>query len=186
MFYSYSLESSLKHTRPSRINVVADLERGTTEIEQSRLSWSLIVLSTILALLLSQWPLPVWASWIRPEFAVMLVVFFILDSPFRLGMVYAGIVGLSLDVLEGSVLGQQALALVVVAYLTFLFNARMRMISLLEQALAVGGMVLVFLCIDYWVHGITGGGYFSVAFILPALSSAAVWPFAKLAMLRFR
>jgi rod shape-determining protein MreD len=165
---------------------VAEIEQGFTEVEQRKLPWLLIICSSLLALLASQWPLPAWAAWIRPEFAVMLVVFLILDSPFRIGMVYAGVVGLALDILEGCVLGQQALALVVVAYLTFLFNTRIRMASLLEQALAVGMLVLVFLCIDYWVHGITGGGYFSVGFILPALSSAAIWPFAKLAMLRFR
>ena len=157
----------------------------TTAAEQKPLPWLLILVTTVVSLMAAIWPIAIWAIWIRPKFAVMVVIYWILISPFRIGLVYACCVGLLLDILEGSVLGQQALALTVVAYTTFLFNMRLRMISLLEQTLAVFVLVLVFLCIDYWVHGLTGGAYFSYAFILPALSSSMLWPFGKLTIDRF-
>ena len=76
---------------------------------------TLLLLSSLLVLLLSVWPMPGWALWLRPELPLLLVVYWILALPFRLGMVYAWLMGLGLDLLTGSLLGQHALALTLVA-----------------------------------------------------------------------
>ena len=90
----------------------------------------IVFLTSILALLASVWPMPDWALWLRPELTVMLVVYWIMTHPFRIGMIYAWVMGCLLDVLTGSTLCQHALALTIVAYLVFLFHQRTVIYSL--------------------------------------------------------
>ena len=64
-----------------------------------------LTLAIIAILLLSIYPLPTWGQWLRPEFAVLAVIYWLMLAPFQLGMTLAWFIGLSLDLLEGSVLG---------------------------------------------------------------------------------
>ncbi|MBT8149265.1 MAG: rod shape-determining protein MreD [Gammaproteobacteria bacterium] len=153
---------------------------------QAKFSWLLLLLASLVALLASIWPLAVWAVWIRPEFVALLVVYWVLFAPFRVGMVYAWCMGLVLDLLSGNVLCQEALALTIVAYLVYLFHQRLRMYALLQQSLSVFALVCLYQFIEYWIHGVTGGGYASAALFLPALSSAVCWPFTRLLLDRLR
>ena len=154
--------------------------------DNAGISWSWLPGSAILALLVAIWPLPDWASWLRPELAACIVIYWVVCAPFRIGMFHAWVLGLLLDVLEGAVFGQNALALTVVAYLAFLLNHRLAMFSLLEQALAVFVLIGIHQLIGYWVHGLTGSTYYSMAFLVPALTSAILWPVLKISLDRFR
>lgn len=158
---------------------------GTDE-KQSAVPWPLVLATSLLALLMAIWPVAVWAAWIRPEFALLMVVYWVLVSPFRIGMLYAWSLGLGLDFLEGGMLCQHALGLTFAAYLTFLFHTRLHMYSLFQQMLAVFVIAVLFQLIDYWIYGLTGGGYSSLAMLLPAVSSAIFWPFMRLAIDRLR
>ncbi len=145
-------------------------------------SWFLVVFTAAISLLGAVWPLAIWASWLRPELAAMTVVYWVINSPFKIGMVYAWSLGLAVDVLEGAVLGQNALGLTVLAYLCFLLHQRLRMLSVVEQAFSVFILVGIYQLIGYWVHGLTGGNYYSMAFLIPALVSALLWPWMKLTL----
>ena len=60
------------------------------------------------------------------------------------------------------------------------------MFSLFEQASVVFVLMGIHQLIGYWVHGLTGSSYHSLAFLLPALVSAIVWPMFKLGFDRLR
>ncbi len=136
------------------------------------------------ALLFSIWPLPDWALLLRPEFAALLVLYAVLVAPFRMGMLFAWVLGLSIDVLESAVLGQHALALTVLAYLCFLLHTRIRLFSLLEQVISVFVLVGIYQLIGNWVQGIAGVRLYNLGFLLPALTSALLWPLALLVLER--
>ncbi|MGB5325160.1 MAG: rod shape-determining protein MreD [Pseudomonadales bacterium] len=149
-------------------------------------SWGLLCASSLLALFASVWPLPVWAVWIRPEFMALLVAYWVMVAPFRVGMVYAFLMGLFLDLLTAAPLGQQALGLTVIAYLVFVIHQRIRMFSLLQQALLLFAFTSIYQVIKFWIYGLSGGAYASFAMLLPALSSAVCWPFVRLLLDRLR
>ena len=153
---------------------------------QTHFSWFLLVTTSLVALLAAIWPLAIWAVWIRPEFVAMLVIYWVLFAPFRVGMLYAWFVGFLLDLLVGNILCQQALGLTIVAYLVYLFHQRLRMYSMLQQALSVFAIVSLYQFIEYWIHGFTGGSFATFAILLPALSSAVFWPFTRLVLDRLR
>jgi rod shape-determining protein MreD len=144
--------------------------------QQSSLPVGVLCVLSAIALLMSVWPLPVWAWWLRPEWVVMLVIYCVISFPFRMGMVYAWLMGLGLDLLVGRIVGQHALALTIVAYLVLLFHQRAIIYTLGQQSLSVFGLVLLYQLTNYWVYGLTGGMLIEFSFLLSALSSALVWP----------
>jgi len=82
-----------------------------------------------------------------------------------------------LDILEGSVLGLNAIGLVIVAYVTSSIHLRFRMFSSIQQS----GLILVLLGINlflsHWLEVITGYSAASdMMFIMAALTSAVLWP----------
>lgn len=143
--------------------------------QAQELPLTIVVAGSVLALLIAVWPLPGWALWLRPEVVVMLVVYWIITHPFRIGMIYAWLMGCLLDLLTGSTLCQHALALTIVAYLVFLFHQRTIMYSMLQESCMVFGLVALYHLLNYWIYGLTGGAYFDAAFLLSALSTALLW-----------
>ena len=91
-----------------------------------------IAASLLLALLLSVWPLPLWAQWGRPEWVAMVLIYWVLALPARVGIGVCWFTGLVLDILEGSPPGQNALALGVVAYELFCGKRPFRGNNLIE------------------------------------------------------
>ncbi len=141
----------------------------------SELPVFLVLLTSALALALSIWRVPDWALWLRPELPLMLVVYWIVSLPFRIGMIYAWLMGCMLDLLSGSLLCQHGLALTIVAYLVFLFHQRTAVYSVPQQSLAVFVLVALYHLVNYWIYGLTGGAFIDFAFLLSALSSAILW-----------
>lgn len=137
----------------------------------------LIIFGTfILAFSLSELPLPTFLEWWRPEWVAMLVIYWIMALPQRFGIGTAWLVGLMLDVLNGSVLGINALALTVIAFITLSFHKRFRMYPVWQQALVVLLLISMNQLIFYWFQAIAGTVAGSFHFLIPALVSALLWP----------
>lgn len=153
---------------------------------QQDMPWGIVALSVVIVLTAAVFPMPSWAGWLRPEFAAITVIYWVISAPFRIGMVFAWCLGLAVDILEGAVLCQNALGLTVLAYLSFLLHQRLRMFGLFEQASSIFVLVGIYQLIGYWVQGLTGGTYHSLAFLVPALISAILWPVFKLSFDRLR
>jgi rod shape-determining protein MreD len=133
-------------------------------------------LSVALGLVLAIVPLPEWLSPVRPDLALLAVIYWILASPRIAGLGYAWLAGLFLDVLRGMTLGQHALAFVLVAFLTHRAQLRMRMFPILHQAAAVMVLLAVYHFVLFWTDGLTGHGYTGWNRWLPVLSGALLWP----------
>ena len=86
-----------------------------------------IYLCSLAALLLSAVPLPHWLDLLRPDFLLLVIIWFAVMMPRSGGLLFAWICGLALDSFRGQILGENALAFVAVAYLAHRFHLRMRM-----------------------------------------------------------
>jgi rod shape-determining protein MreD len=138
-------------------------------------SW-VILTSFCCAYLLAVYPLPGWALWARPEWVALVLIYWVVALPQRVGIVVAFVAGLVLDIIEGSVLGQNAFSLSLVAFLALVMYQRLRVFNLWQQA-AVIFLLLGFnqlLC--QWIQSLTSVGAVSMVFMLPALVGAALWP----------
>ncbi|MCB1855001.1 MAG: rod shape-determining protein MreD [Pseudomonadales bacterium] len=135
-----------------------------------------ILLSFFTAYVLAVLPLPQWLQWLRPEWVALCLIYWVLALPHRVGILTALVLGLGLDVLEGALLGQNAFALVVVALLCLTLYQRLRVFSLWQQAGTVFVLVGVNQLVCQWVQNLQGVGAPSLLFLLPAVSSALLWP----------
>ncbi len=141
--------------------------------------WKLIVLSIIVGIFFSILPFPYWALWLTPELPLMIMIYWVITFPFRFGMIFSGLVGLLVDILDGGILGQNALAFVVISYLSLLFYTQLKMFNIILQSLCVFFFVLLYQLIIFWIFSISGGDFNSIIFATPALTSMFFWPIVK-------
>ena len=136
-----------------------------------------IFLSFFLAYLLAIVPFPEWAMNYRPEWVPIVLIYWTMALPYRIGIGSAFAAGLVLDVLEGSTLGVNALALVIVAYVALSLHQRMRMFSSVQQSGLVLVLVGLNLMLCNWLQIVTGQSVSSnLMFLMAALTSAVIWP----------
>jgi rod shape-determining protein MreD len=137
-----------------------------------------IVGSFFIAYALAVLPLPRWLLSARPEWLALALIYWTIALPHRVGLLTALVVGVGMDVLEGAVLGQNALALIVVALLSLVLYQRLRVFSLSQQVAVVFVLIGIHQLICQWVQNLEGAGATDFAFLLPAVTSALLWPVA--------
>ena len=106
----------------------------------------------------------------------MVLIYWCMALPHRVGIGAGWLVGLGLDVIRGALLGQHALALAAVAYLTLQTYQRIRIFPPWRQAFSV----LVFLSIQqiliFWINGVIGYPPRDGWYLAPAIGGMVCWP----------
>ena len=110
-------------------------------MSRQRPSW-LLPASVVVALLLGLLPLPPTLQPLRTYWLALVVAYWVIEDPDRSGLGFAFIVGVIADLTFGSLLGEQALRLVVMAFILQRFRARLRFFPMSQQALAIGGLLV--------------------------------------------
>ncbi len=146
----------------------------------------IIVLSFIAALALHMLALPDWAEPLRPDWLVLVLVYWCIAIPERVGVVIGWLAGLLLDVASGALLGQNALILAIVAYLALRLHQRIRVFPLWQQSVSVMLLVALHLMLVLWIKGILGQSIETWAYWLSALSSLLAWPLVYLTLRHLR
>jgi rod shape-determining protein MreD len=136
----------------------------------------IVMVSFLLALMLMILPLPGWANWLRPEWVPMVLICWTLIIPSRISIGWAFIIGLLLDALTGTILGEHALALVIIAYFITKFQLRISLFGLLQQFITVFITVIIYQLCLLCVQGLTGSGFMAWQYWLSSLTSALLWP----------
>ena len=136
-----------------------------------------ILISLIVALTLMLMPMPQWAEPGRPQWLILTVIYWCIALPDRVGVIIAWITGLVLDVATGSLLGQNALAFAIVAFLAIKLHQRIRLFPIWQQALSILILVALYQIIILWVKGFTGQSAQSWAYWMASLVSMVLWPF---------
>jgi len=137
---------------------------------------SVITLTFVLALLLTVFPVADWARAYRPEFVTMVLIYWCMALPRRVNIGIAWIMGLLVDVLTGSLMGQHALSMAIVAFVTTKLHRQIRVYPVWQQALTVCTLVALEQLIIVWIKGITGDSPGSWSYWAPSLTSALLWP----------
>lgn len=135
-----------------------------------------ILLSFIIALLLTTIPISGALTDWRPAWVAMMVLYWCLVLPERVGVTIAWLLGLVLDVHTGALLGQNALGLSAIAYLTLQARNRIRVFRPLQQSFVICIYLSLFQFINLWVRGITGIPPQHWLFWAPVASSMLLWP----------
>jgi rod shape-determining protein MreD len=135
-----------------------------------------MMLSALVALALAILPLPAAVDAFRPDFLVLVVFYWSIESPRAGGLALAFISGLALDVIQGVVLGQHALALTLMAAWATHLRLRVRVFSVLSQCLTIFALLTGYQFIVFWVDGATGNPVTNFSRWLAPLIGALIWP----------
>ena len=129
-------------------------------------------------------PVPVWAEPFRPEWILLLIIYWSITTPHWISLGSAWGIGLIVDVLRGALLAQHALGFALTAYISIRFHQRVRIYPLHQQALFIAMILLPHISVSLWVYGVLGQAPESWTYWSPALTSAAAWPFIFIFMRR--
>ncbi|WP_395648452.1 rod shape-determining protein MreD [Thermomonas sp.] len=144
-------------------------------MSRQRNGWVLPV-SLLLALLLGVVPLPDWLQPLRPYWLALVLAYWLLEVPDRVGLGVAFGLGLLADLAFGGLLGEQALRLVVLAFIMERFRPRLRFFPMSQQALTLGVLLLNDRVISSVIHVVMGVPQPAPAYWLAPLLGMLLWP----------
>lgn len=137
---------------------------------------ALIPITLVIAFVFTLLPMPGWVVWLRPAWILMVLIYWAMMDPERVNVGVAWMVGIFLDVLEGTLLGEHALALTVVIYIVVRMCSRLRMFPLIQQGLSIFLLVLLYQFILFCIQGFLGALPNSWLYWSSSLTSMLLWP----------
>lgn len=144
-----------------------------------------IWLSLFVALLLSITPLPHALMAFRPLWITSVFIYWSLFLPHRSSLVAAFIFGLIIDVMVNSLLGQNALILIITVYVTLVFQSKIRPQPIIRQTAMIAIILTLGQVLQVWIYTLTGiyPTRFSIFdYIFPIISTVILWPWLSAAL----
>ncbi|MCG7982143.1 MAG: rod shape-determining protein MreD [Candidatus Thiodiazotropha lotti] len=145
-------------------------------ISQPQNHSSVIYLSLLVGFILTIMPLPEWANTFRPQWVALILIYWCMTMPERIGVGMGWSTGFLLDVLTGTLLGQHALGFSVVAYLMLRLHLRVRVIPLRQQVFTIFILLLVERLLALWSTGAANYPTPSLWYWVTPVVSTLLWP----------
>ena len=147
-----------------------------------------VFMSFIFGLMLTIMPLPDVIDVFRPDWLAMLVIYWAMQLPRTWSVGTAWIIGIVLDASQGTLLGQHALALCCIAFITVRFHLLMRVFPVPQLTATIFPILAIYQFLLFWINGVAGVDAPSIAYWGPVISGTLMWPvmMAFLSGLRYR
>ncbi|MBT8101593.1 MAG: rod shape-determining protein MreD [Gammaproteobacteria bacterium] len=136
-----------------------------------------VIVTFVVGLMLSIMPLPEALAPLRPDWLALLAIFWAMQLPRTWSVGSAWIVGLILDVSYGTLLGQHALALCVIVFITVRFHLLMRVFPLSQLTATVFALLALYQFLLFWISGVASVSAPAIAYWAPVITGTVIWPF---------
>ena len=143
-----------------------------------------IVLTLVLAMCLRILPWTGDMAALNPDWVLLVLIYWSLAVPERVGIFHAWTFGLLTDVLTGRLLGQYALAYALVIYLCLKLHKRLRQFPLLQQGLFIFFCLLLSQLLLFFIKNLQHPAQLHASFWLPVFTGTLAWPLVN-GVLRF-
>ena len=120
--------------------------------------------------------------WMPDPLAVVLV-FWSVHQPLRIGVVAAFLFGLAVDVHQTSLLGQHALAYTTLSYFAITIHRRLLWFSVPSQAVQVLPLFVAAHAIEMAIRMLAGGSFPGPTILLAPLIESFLWPIISVLLL---
>ena len=140
-----------------------------------------IALSLLAALVFNLLPLG-RTPWL-PDLLALTLAFWAVHQPRRIGIGTAFLFGLLMDVHQGALLGQHALAYALLAFVALALSRRLSWFTLAQQALQVLPLFVATHAVSLLVRMAAGDLFPGWGLFMAPLVEAALWPFITLLLL---
>ena len=139
-----------------------------------------VIVTIIISLMLMVVPLPDWATTFRPDWVALTLIYWAMMLPRTWSVGSAWVVGLVLDVAQGTILGQHALALCFIVFITIRFHLLMRVFPMQQLTATVFAILALYQFILFWVNGVAGVDVPAVGYWGPVITGTLFWPVVSL------
>ena len=113
------------------------------------------------------------AAW-APDVLSIVLVFWTVHQTMRVGIAAAFVFGLMLDVYQGGLLGQHAMAYTVLSYFAIMVHRRLLWFSLREQTMQV--LPLLVHTVELLLNAMIGGNFPGWWVLMAPVGEALLWP----------
>ncbi|MEO7392098.1 MAG: rod shape-determining protein MreD [Ramlibacter sp.] len=137
--------------------------------------------SLLLALFANMLPLG-RVPWM-PDFLALVLVFWSVHQPLRVGIGAAFVFGLAMDVHQAALLGQHALAYTALSFLAITIHRRLLWFSVPSQAVQVLPLFVVTHALEMAVRMLSGGIFPGLTLFFAPLFEAMLWPVVSVILL---
>ena len=137
--------------------------------------------SLVAALVLNMLPLG-RTPWL-PDFLILVLVFWSVHQPLRVGIGAAFFFGLCMDVHQAALLGQHALAYTALSFFAITIHRRLLWFSVPSQAVQVLPLFVAAHAIELAIRMVSGGAFPGWTVILAPLIESALWPVVSIMLL---
>jgi rod shape-determining protein MreD len=134
--------------------------------------WSMILLSIILTII----PVPDLLDQYRLPWLKMTVIFFSIFNISLIGIISVWFSGLILDIMTGGLMGENALILAVLSYLSYRFRFQIRVYPMWQIMLIVLMLLSLGELISLWINGVSGTMSFNIYDWINVGIAVLVWP----------
>jgi len=133
-----------------------------------------IATSLVVAFALNLLP---WGRWLAvPDFVALILVFWSIHQPRKVGIGVAFFMGLLMDVHDASLLGENALAYTLLSYFAIMIHRRVLWFPIGTQALHVLPLLLLAQLVQLLIRMMAGGAFPGWLYFAESLLSTALWP----------
>jgi rod shape-determining protein MreD len=122
------------------------------------------------------------AAWV-PDVLAVVLVFWTVHQPLRVGIGASFVFGLFMDVHQGSLLGQHALAYTVLSFFAIAIHRRLLWFTVPSQSAQVLPLFVAAHAVEVAVRVLGGGALPGFWMLLAPLLEAALWPLASVVLL---
>ena len=135
-----------------------------------------IVFTLIAALIVNLLPWPGWLLEIKPDFVALTVLYWCIQQPRKVGFAAAWLLGLTMDVADGSLFGQHALAYSVLAFAGIVLHRRVLMFTMKDQILHVIPILLANDLIVLVIRKLASAEFPGFSYFVGSFIAGALWP----------
>jgi len=135
-----------------------------------------VIVTIIVALMLMVLPLPDRVEPFRPDWVTLTLIYWAMMLPRSWSVGSAWIVGIMLDVAQGTILGQHALALCVAVFVTVRFHLLMRVFPMQQLTATIFALLALYQFLLFWTNGVAGINVESVHYWAPVITGTLLWP----------
>ena len=146
----------------------------------------MILLTLLLALMASIMPMPLSIDTFRPDWVLVVLMYWSLALPNRVNVITAGVMGFLLDVLLGSILGIHAASMALAVFIVADNYQKIRNFSLWQQALIIGVLAALYHLLVFWLQRFLTDAVFLPSYLYPVLTTVILWPWAFLLLRKVR
>ena len=130
----------------------------------------------LISIILTIVPTPDFLENFKPDWTLLLLIFLSINIPKEFNVGTAFILGILMDVSQGTLLGQHAFAYLLVIFLTSKLHLQLRNYPLLQLTAIICLILMIYQFILFWINGVSGISSSISSYMGPVISGTALWP----------